>query len=124
MSFVFTDRVSAYPYRYLVTPEQGEPYYITLERADEPTTVGTPLNAETFNQLITDLENSIPNAIPKATAIRVTNAMNTDMPSVVVAVTLDNGEGSVSIVHLNENGYPYEILVDEVTIPVTWEGFE
>lgn len=51
MSFVFVDRESAYPNKYLVTPESGNAYYIILERADEPVVVGTPLNAETFNNL-------------------------------------------------------------------------
>lgn len=62
MSIKFEDRVSAYPNRYRVTPESGEPYYITLERADEPTNVGTPLNAATMNQLVAlaDIQN-LPN---------------------------------------------------------------
>lgn len=55
MSIVFTDRESTYPNRFLVTPESGSSYYLTLERADEPTVTGTPLNAETFNALIADL---------------------------------------------------------------------
>lgn len=55
MSIVFTDRESTYPNRFLVTPESGDSYYLTLERADEPTVTGTPLNAETFNALIADL---------------------------------------------------------------------
>lgn len=50
----FIDRVSAKPNRYKVTPENGgEPYYVVLERADEPIIEGTPLNAETFNNLLT-----------------------------------------------------------------------
>lgn len=62
MSIKFVDRVSAYPNRYLVTPENGTPYYVTLERADEPTTVGTPLNAATLNQFVAlaDIQN-LPN---------------------------------------------------------------
>jgi len=58
MSVNFKDRVSTYPNRYLVTPENGTAYYVTLERADEPTTMGTPLNAATMNKLaaLTDLE--------------------------------------------------------------------
>ena len=56
MSITFVDRESTSPNRFLVTPENGgSPYYIVLERADEPTVTGTPLNAETFNQLIADL---------------------------------------------------------------------
>lgn len=47
----FIDRVSAYPNRYLLTNENGDTSYVYLERADEPTVVGTPLNADTFNSL-------------------------------------------------------------------------
>ena len=47
----FIDRVSAYPNRYLMTTEDGKASYVVIERADEPITVGTPLNAETFNSL-------------------------------------------------------------------------
>lgn len=58
MSIEFVDRVSTYPNRYLVTPENGTAYYVTLERADEPTKAGTPLNAATMNKLaaLTDIE--------------------------------------------------------------------
>ena len=58
MSIEFVDRVSTYPNRYLVTPENGTPYYVVLERADEPTTVGTALNAATLNKLaaLADIE--------------------------------------------------------------------
>lgn len=47
----FQDRVSAYPNRYLLTDENGNTSYVHLERADEPTVPGTPLNADTFNSL-------------------------------------------------------------------------
>ena len=56
MSFQFVDRESAYPNRYLVTPESGTPYHAILTRADEPVVVGTPLNAETFNTLIAGMQ--------------------------------------------------------------------
>lgn len=52
MSFEFKDRASARPNRYKVTPTSGSPYYVTLERADEPTDVGTPLNAATMNAVM------------------------------------------------------------------------
>lgn len=48
----FTDRVSAYPNRYILTTADGNASYVILERADEPTVVGTPLNAETFNTML------------------------------------------------------------------------
>lgn len=47
----FIDRVSAYPNRYLLIEADGSQRYVVIERADEPVTVGTPLNAETFNSL-------------------------------------------------------------------------
>lgn len=53
MSLGFINRVSKYPNRYKVTAEDGSSYYVTLERADEPTTEGTPLNAAILNQLAT-----------------------------------------------------------------------
>ena len=48
----FVDRVSAYPGRYIMTAENGSVSYVVLERADEPITLGTPLNAETFNAML------------------------------------------------------------------------
>lgn len=48
----FVDRVSAYPGRYIMTTADGSASYVILERADEPTVVGTPLNAETFNAMV------------------------------------------------------------------------
>ena len=52
MSVVFRDRESAYPNRYIVTPENGGAYYATLQRADDPIVAGTPLNASTFNEMM------------------------------------------------------------------------
>lgn len=50
MSMVFEDRISTYPNRYAMTDENGSVSHVILERADEPTIPGTPLNAETFNE--------------------------------------------------------------------------
>lgn len=56
MAINFEDRVASYPNRYKVTPITGEEsYYVVLERADEPTVVGTPINADTFRALHADL---------------------------------------------------------------------
>lgn len=54
----FKDRKPTRPNRYRVVPENGgTPYYVTLERADEPTEVGTALNAATLNRFVTkDME--------------------------------------------------------------------
>lgn len=52
MAEQFVDRVSKYPNRFKITKSDGTTEYVVIERADEPTTVGTPLNAATFNALI------------------------------------------------------------------------
>lgn len=51
----FEDRQSTYPNRYRWTEADGNSGYFTLERADDPTVAGTPLNAETFNAFIEEL---------------------------------------------------------------------
>ena len=63
----FVDRVSAYPGRYIMTDENGNVSYVVLERADEPITPGTPLNAETLNALMRVLsEDQYGEALPAA----------------------------------------------------------
>lgn len=56
MDRVFVDRESAYPNRYLMVAEDGTQTYVVLERADEPVTPGTPLNAETFNGMMEEID--------------------------------------------------------------------
>lgn len=52
MALVFTDRVPQQPGRVKITPEQGTTYYATVERADDPLVIGTPLNAKNLNDMI------------------------------------------------------------------------
>ena len=52
MALVFTDRVPQQPGRVKITPEQGTTYYATVERADNPIVIGTPLNAKNLNDMI------------------------------------------------------------------------
>lgn len=54
----FVDRQPRYPNRVLISPESGEAFYATMERADEPLSVGTPLNAATFNELLAMVQSS------------------------------------------------------------------
>lgn len=50
---MFTDRKPTRQNRYKVIPENGgAAYYVVLERADEPTVEGTPLNAASLNSLL------------------------------------------------------------------------
>ena len=48
----FVDRKSRYPGRVRITPEEGEPFYATVTRADNPTVAGTPINAASLNELV------------------------------------------------------------------------
>lgn len=58
-AITFEDRRASKPNRYKVIPENGEAYYVTLERADEPVVDGTALNAKTLNQLVSLAENGV-----------------------------------------------------------------
>lgn len=53
MAVTFTDRKSANPNRYKITKSDGTTEYVYIERADNPTVAGTPLNAATFNNMQT-----------------------------------------------------------------------
>ena len=52
MALEFKDRVPQKPGRVKITPENGTAYFATMERADEPIQIGTPLNAGNFNEMI------------------------------------------------------------------------
>ena len=100
MDFVFVDRESAYPNKYLVTPESGSSYYIILERADEPVVVGTPLNAETFNNLIASF---IP--VPATAAVgQYLQVSAVDANGVVTAVEAVDTIGDIGKILDNING--------------------
>ncbi len=58
-TITFMDRVATKPNRYRITPDGGEAYYVTLERADEPIVEGTALNAEVLNNLVSLAENGV-----------------------------------------------------------------
>jgi hypothetical protein len=140
MSFVFTDRESAYPNKYLVTPESGSPYYVILERADEPVVVGTPLNAETFNALIADLtamaEDAgvpLPSTATVGQYIRVkavdangevteteTASVMEDLPA-VTSIGMVKGNDRIGIVCTLENGGSSvsQVYLDENDRPVS-----
>lgn len=52
MAIRWVDRVPTRANRVLVTPENGgTPYYATITRADEPSVVGTPVNAANLNAM-------------------------------------------------------------------------
>lgn len=51
MAVKWVDRVPTYPNRMKITPETGSAYYATVERADNPTVTGTPVNAQNLNAM-------------------------------------------------------------------------
>lgn len=69
----FKDRVSAYPNRYVMRDENGNSSYIFLERADEPISVGTPLSAETFNNMLAGLAPAVESSDYPGCYYRVVN---------------------------------------------------
>ncbi len=87
MSFVFVDRESGYPNRYLITKENGSTEYVVLERADDPIVVGTPLNAETFNALFEELVNA---SVGVLTAIDFSNLENGSFTETVDGVDINH----------------------------------
>ena len=80
MATIFVDRQSAYPNRYKVTPETGESYYITLERADEPTVLGTPLNATMLNQLVEENAEGLRKLFAAGPTVLSENQYGKDLP--------------------------------------------
>ena len=57
----FVDRRPKKPNRYKLTSENGGVDYVVIERADEPEENGTPLNAETMNAILDEVDGKAPN---------------------------------------------------------------
>lgn len=51
MAIKWVDRVPTNPNRMKITPENGSSYFATVERADNPTVTGTPVNAANLNAM-------------------------------------------------------------------------
>ena len=51
MAVRWVDRVPTNPNRMKITPENGSSYFATVERADNPTVAGTPVNAQNLNAM-------------------------------------------------------------------------
>ena len=51
MAVKWVDRVPTNPNRMKITPENGSSYFATVERADNPTVTGTPVNAQNLNAM-------------------------------------------------------------------------
>lgn len=121
MSSIFVDRESAYPNRYRVIPESGDAYYVVLERADEPVTPGTPLNAETFNGMREEISNEINSITPgRIGAAPASHAAKTNNPHNVTAKQV----GAVPAVESTEyRGCYYRTVTDNLTKEEVIEWF-
>lgn len=103
---VFVDREAAYPHKYKIIPDDGgEPYYVILERADEPLTPGTPLNAETFNNLVNAFEKLHDN---NALAIQ-SHADNKENPHNVTLVQLGVNATAEELNYLSGYNLPEQL---------------
>ena len=107
---IFKNRKAARPNRYRIVPENGgTPYYVTLERADEPIEEGTALNAETLNLFLQkDFELKDYNGDGKATASDVTEFRNRLNAGTTTSADDYNGDGVVN----DEDVAIYEKLVN------------
>lgn len=86
------DRVSLYPGRVLITPEDGSaPYHATLTRADEPTQEGTPLNKA---NLLTDATAALYGKTSTATPNTIFAAIR---PLITAAQTSADGKAKIEV---------------------------
>lgn len=102
MSSIFADRESAYPNRYRVIPESGNAYYVILERADEPVTPGTPLNAETFNRMRDEIDAALAGKAPAGLSSGYESTLtNDELTTALSSVFKAMSDGTVKIIRLN-----------------------
>lgn len=100
----FEDRVSAYPNRYVLTTEDGSVSYVILERADEPIVPGTPLNAETLNGLVADIDTKLADILGNIGG-GASSIVGTNLTASRALVSDSNGKVAVSAVTSTELGY-------------------
>ena len=89
------DRVPTQPGRYLVTHADTTQEYVTVARADEPTTEGMPVNRALFNK--------IQDAVDMTTTFNA-NGTITETSATVTTVTTFNADGSITEVATDTNG--------------------
>lgn len=111
----FVDREPKYPNRVKIVPESGDPFYATVTRADEPVTEGTPLNAETFNQLQDEFSQAANGSI-------VANALKGSVSgSMVTLADVSSLEHEMAVVVRRENLLPYPYIdTTETESGITW----
>lgn len=104
---IFEDRVSTYPNRYTMTSQNGGTSYVILERADEPVQVGTPLNADTFSAMMTELRSysEAHNLLDNSDFRNPVNQRGGEMYSGTAQYTIDRWRVTNKIDVMVEDGY-------------------
>lgn len=92
----FIDRVPLNPGRRKITHEDGTSEYVTIEMADNPTTIGTPLNRAAFMDLQGLGEFRV--AFNADGSITETNELNEPLK------TSFNADGTINEVFTNKDG--------------------
>ncbi len=124
------NKVSKYPGRVFVTPEDGSPsFYATITRADEPIEEGTPLNKAT---LLTDETAALYGLNEDATVNDALKAVHnifarpvlkvTTLPNAVASVVKGTDEMEYTVEHRDDHDYWTFTLktLGDYTLNVTW----
>ena len=59
-------------------------------------------------------------SFPYSSAVNISRTNDT----ITITIKLNDGTESVSVIELDENGYPKNIVVDNVACSISWDGFE
>lgn len=109
------DRVSAYPGRVKLTPVSGYSDTYDMVRADQPTQVGTPLNAALFRQKADVLTQDVTVYVTKS-GNDSTGDGSSAKPYLTVQAALDsipkNLGGYVASVHIGPGTYAGDIVIE------------
>ena len=92
----FKDRVSAKPGRVRITPENGTAaFYAKMERADEPSVNGTPLNAENLNKAQETLVYTDDTSISTHKALYISPVGSDDNTGLSAAAPMQTVKGAI-----------------------------
>ena len=128
------DRVPSQPGRYKMTLPDGSTQYVTLERADEPTVAGTPINKALFESIKEDLNKLNSNlkdylVKKEITTDSVTIAANSGAQVNFSVPTLDGytyitrvgkANGSSAVVVQPDSTWIYNTASSSATVTVTY----
>lgn len=99
------DRVPTYPNRIKVTKSDGTSEYVTWERADEPTVVGTPINKALFDSIVEDI------GLNKNTTVYVSTAGSDTLGDGTAANPYASIQKAINSLPKNLNGYNATISI-------------